>query len=74
MKTTALTAKLLSLVALMLVVVMAFTACGDDPVNTESDSANADVTSVEDDTTEDTSSTEDTSNNGSSKKNNSNKN
>lgn len=39
-------AKLLSLVALMLVIVMAFSACGKTKGN-ESDPANADVTSVE---------------------------
>lgn len=46
MKASTLTAKLLSLVALMLVVVMAFTACKDNK-GTESGTTNADVTSVE---------------------------
>lgn len=46
MKASTLTTKLLSLVALMLVVVMAFSACKDNK-GTESGTTNADVTSVE---------------------------
>lgn len=47
MKTNTLTARLLSLVALLLVIVMAFSACGETKGN-ESDAANADVNSAND--------------------------